>query len=294
MNLARMTEHLPNSKIIRTGTEAQGFSHWVPPSGTLGELIHAAAVRADALMGRVRELERLASRARPARSFSAALNLGEVAVIAEIKRASPSKGDINTGIFAGRQAAAFAAGGAAAISVLTEPERFGGSNADLDDAIEACDLPVLKKDFHVAEIQLVEAKAMGASAALVIVRALSPARLASMAAAARDLGLEILFEIRNERELDTAMHAGATTIGVNNRNLETLAVDATTVRRIVPLIPRDCIAIAESGYSTVEEIESAAGAGADAVLVGSILSASADPTAAVRRLSAVARRSDVR
>lgn len=289
-----MTEHLPNSKTIRTSTEAQGFLQWTPPSGTLGELVQAAALRADALGVHASELERLAFRARTVPSFSAALKRREVAVIAEIKRASPSKGDIDMGIAAGRQARAFEAGGAAAVSVLTEPRRFGGSNADLGEAIDACNLPVLKKDFHVVEIQLVEAKAMGASAALVIVRALSPTRLTSMASAGRDLGLDILFEIRDERELDRALHAGATTIGVNNRNLETLEVDPTTVCRIVPLIPRDCIAIAESGYSTVEEIESAADAGADAVLIGSVLSASADPGAAVRGMSAVARRFDVR
>lgn len=285
---------MPNSKIIRTSPEAQGFSQWTPPRGTLGELIGAAAIRATALAGRTSELANLAAEAPNRPSFAKALAGRSIAVIAEIKRASPSKGEINKGIAAAAQARAYEAGGASAVSVLTEPHRFGGCDADLTEAARACGLPILRKDFHVSEIQLIEAKAMGASAALIIVRALTPTRLAEMAAAARDIDLEILFEVRDEAELERALEVGAVTIGVNNRNLETLEVDATTVSRIVPLIPRDRIAIAESGYSTVAEVESAARAGADAVLVGSVLSISPDPAAVVRNMSAVARSIDVR
>lgn len=250
--------------------------------------------RAGVLAGREGELGRLAASRPRAPSFETALRGALVAVIAEVKRASPSKGDINRGISAGAQAALYERGGAAAVSVLTEPFRFGGSEADVADAIDACGLPILKKDFHVAEVQLIEAKALGASAALIIVRALSPRRLIAMASFARDIGLEILFEIRDERELARAIQAGARIIGVNNRNLETLEMDATTVPRIVPLIPRDLIAVAESGYGTVAGVESAGQAGADAVLVGSILSIAADPAEAVRALSTVGRRRDVR
>jgi indole-3-glycerol phosphate synthase len=211
-----------------------------------------------------------------------------VAVIAELKRKSPSKGSINPGLDALVRARLYASGGAAALSILTEPTRFGGSNDDVALARDA-GLPILKKDFHVSEAQLVEASEIGASAALIIVRSIEPDRLVPMAAAAREIDLEIIFEIRDEAELERALEAGAILIGVNNRNLETLEIDLTTVSRILPLIPGACVAIAESGYSTVDDVRSAAEAGADAVLIGSSLSASKDPQAAVAALSAIPR-----
>jgi indole-3-glycerol phosphate synthase len=210
-------------------------------------------------------------------------------VIAEVKRRSPSKGAIRPDLDAVQQALAYQRGGASAISVLTEPARFGGSNQDLNQVIESTSLPVLKKDFHVAEVQLDEAKALGASAALIIVRAIEPSRLPVLAGKARDLNLEIIYEVRDEVELERALDAGAEIVGVNNRNLETLEVDPTTVGRIVPLIPDRCIAIAESGYRSRADIAFAARAGADAVLIGSSLSESADPEAAVRELAGVPR-----
>lgn len=222
--------------------------------------------------------------------LSAALNRASVAVIAEIKRSSPSRGVINAGIDSAEQARRYQMGGAAGISVLTEPARFGGSDADIADVAEAVMLPVLKKDFHVTEAQIAHAAMTRASAALIIVRAVSPEELIHLANAARSAELEIVFEVRDERELERAIDAGARMIGVNNRNLETLEIDRSTVPRIIPLIPRECIAIAESGYSTKSEIEEAASAGADAVLVGSSLSASQNPEEAVRSLSSVARR----
>jgi len=274
---------LPNSKIIRTAPEAQGDSVWTPPGGTLGELIASAWSRAAALdLKSLRDAER-----GPIPLLSRALDGDHVQVIAEIKRKSPSKGPINASIDSGGQAAMYEAGGAAAISVLTEPDRFGGSNADLALARASCTLPVLKKDFHVSEGQIMEAAMLGASAALVIVRAIEPSRLAALAKAARESAIELLFEVRDERELERALHAGAIMIGVNNRDLETLQIDPETVTRIVPLIPRDRIAIAESGYSTREEVESAAMAGADAVLVGSSVSASPNPASAVASLAGV-------
>ncbi len=266
----------------------------MPPSGTLGELVRSAFVRAEALSSRTGELERSIARPAPAVSLRGALDRDAVAVIAEVKRASPSAGTINTMLSAGLQARAYETGGAAAVSVLTEPDRFGGGESDIANALSNCRLPILKKDFHVAEVQFLEAKALGSSAALLIVRALHPDRVLAMARFAREIGLEVLFEIRDERELDVALGAGATIIGVNNRNLETLEVDAGTVSRIVPLIPCDCVAVAESGYRTVADVEGAARAGADAVLVGSILSASNDPAAAVGTIAAVPRVRDVR
>jgi indole-3-glycerol phosphate synthase len=211
-------------------------------------------------------------------------------VIAEIKRSSPSKGAINPELDVEAQAKAYRAGGAAAISVLTEPSRFGGDIRDIKAALIA-GLPILRKDFIVAEWQLTDAVEAGASAALIIVRGIEPARLKPLHDHALGLGLEILFEVRDEGELERALEAGAVMIGVNNRNLETLEIDQTTVERIVPLIPRGCVAVAESGYTSRSLVENAAAAGADAVLVGSSLSASPDPAASVRELTGVVKRS---
>ncbi len=217
------------------------------------------------------------------------LRRANVSVIAEIKRSSPSKGPINPGLLAGDQARLYAAGGAAALSVLTEPTSFGGDNEDIALARKA-ELPILKKDFHVSDIQLVEAQELGASAALIIVRAIDPVRLGDLAQVAREIDLELLFEVRDQTELERALAVGAVMIGVNNRDLETLVIDPQTVSRILPLIPAACIAIAESGYTTPSDVEKAAESGADAVLIGSVLSASADPGAMVALLSAVPRR----
>lgn len=279
---------MPNSKIIRTTPETQELSGWRAPSGTLGELtqnsfVRAAKLRAVGLAAGSREMK--------APSFAVALGRGDcIAVIAEVKRASPSKGVINAALSAGDQAAACERGGAAALSVLTEPKRFGGRDSDLADARSRSQLPILKKDFHVAPEQLVQARDLGASAALIIVRAIEPARLAGLAHIARELELEILFEIRDEDELQRAIDAGAEIIGVNNRNLETLEMDRRTVARLVPLIPANCIAIAESGYSSRGDILEAAAVGADAVLIGSALSAANDPAAVLTAFADVPRR----
>ena len=225
----------------------------------------------------------------PAPSFRAALQGERVALIAEVKRSSPSKGAINPGLDLARQVRAYEAGGAAAISVLTEPSRFGGSAADLVLARKSVALPLLKKDFHVEVSQILEAKALGASAALVIARAVPPARLKDLMRAGEDVALEILVEVRDERELDLALSLNARMIGVNNRNLETLEIDAETSLRILPLIPRGVVAIAESGVKSAADVTRVAVAGADAVLVGSELSGASDPEAAVRSLTGVAR-----
>jgi indole-3-glycerol phosphate synthase len=210
-------------------------------------------------------------------------------VIAEVKRRSPSKGWINPNLSAPDQAAAYERGGAAAISVLTEPRHFGGSSEDVGAVRTAVRVPVLKKDFHVDPVQLLEAKAIGASAALLIARALSPDDLLRMTDAARDIDLEVLVEIRDEDELRRALDAGARIIGINNRNLETLAIDAATSERLLGSIPAGMIGIAESGVSARADVERVARAGADAVLVGSVISAASDPVAAVRDLASVAR-----
>jgi len=178
--------------------------------------------------------------------------------------------------------------------VLTEPTRFGGSNADLTAARASVRIPILRKDFHVETVQILEARSLGASAALVIARAVPPARLEELMRAGNDDGIEILVEVRDERELDLALAFGARLIGVNNRNLETLEIDSETSLRLLPLIPRDVVAIAESGVKSANDVERLARAGADAVLVGTELSASSDPEAAVRSLTGIRRTADAR
>ncbi|HUO52603.1 MAG TPA: indole-3-glycerol-phosphate synthase, partial [Gemmatimonadaceae bacterium] len=187
-------------------------------------------------------------------------------------------------------AKAYASGGAAAISVLTEPRHFGGSLDDLAEARASVAVPLLRKDFVVDRTQLLEARAAGASAALLIARALEPARLADLAAEARAIGLEPLVEVRSEEELARAVACGARVIGVNQRDLETLAVDESVAARRLPLVPADAVAVSESGVRDRAGVERAAANGADAVLVGSALSAAADPAAAVHALTGVARR----
>jgi indole-3-glycerol phosphate synthase len=217
-----------------------------------------------------------------------------VAVIAEVKRSSPSKGVINSGIDVESQLRAYERGGAAAISILTEPTRFSGSNDDLLRAREHAQVPLLKKDFHVDPLQLVEARALGASAALVIVRAVSPDQLRGLLETARAIGLEVLVEVRDEAELERALSSGARVVGVNNRNLETLVIDPTTAARLIPFIPRQVIAVAESGVNAVEDVRRLAESGADAVLVGSAISASAHPENAVHSLTGVKRNTSAR
>ena len=212
-----------------------------------------------------------------------------MALLAEVKRSSPSKGVIAAELDAVQQAHAYQEGGAAGVSVLTEPVHFGGSTADLVAVLQVVRIPALKKDFHVHPVQLLEARALGASAALLIARALAPELLAELMREGAALGLELLVEIRDEAELERAMAGGATMIGVNNRNLETLVIDAATSERIIPLIPASVLAIAESGVRDRSDVERYAAVGADAVLVGSSLSAAQDPVAATRALIGVPR-----
>jgi indole-3-glycerol phosphate synthase len=269
----------------------QAFLRWTPPGGTLGTICREAEARAALLEKRAAELDRQAALAPPAPSLGAALRRADVRLIAEVKRRSPSKGAIAPALDATTQAQSYVAGGAAAISVLTEPAHFGGSTADLGAVRASVAVPALKKDFHVRPIQLVEARALGASAALLIARALSPDLLRDMTTTARLLELEVLVEVRDEAELERALECGATMIGVNNRDLETLVIDPSTAERLVPRIPTALLAIAESGVGTRADVERYAACGADAVLVGSSISAATDPIQATRALAGVPRHS---
>jgi indole-3-glycerol phosphate synthase len=255
----------------------------------LGALTDEANARAATLRPRAAELERAGARLGEVASFARALRGHEVQVVAEVKRSSPSKGVINRDLDLVKQVVAYEAGGAAAISVLTEPTRFGGSNDDLVRARSAVGIPLLKKDFHVETVQILQARSLGASAALVIARAVPPARLRELMTAGNDAGIEILVEVRDELELELALAFGARVIGVNNRNLETLEIDPETSLRLLQLIPSSVVAIAESGVRSAKDVERLASAGADAVLVGTELSRSSEPEAAVRSLTGIVR-----
>ncbi|CAN5588491.1 indole-3-glycerol phosphate synthase TrpC [soil metagenome] len=257
-------------------------------------IVAEAEDRAHASIRRISDLERTVAQLPPARSLQSALRQASVALLTEVKRQSPSKGAIAHGLDAVVQAQAYAAGGAAGLSILTEPVHFGGAIDDLRNVVRHVPLPVLKKDFHVHTVQLLEARAEGASAALLIVRAVAPERLAELMSYGRALGLELLVEVRDEPELALALSLGATMIGVNNRNLESLVIDPSTAERIIPRIPADVVAIAESGIASRPDVERYAAVGADAVLVGSSLSAAADPVAATRALIDVPRRDRAR
>ncbi|MHB8840104.1 MAG: indole-3-glycerol phosphate synthase TrpC [Gemmatimonadaceae bacterium] len=269
-------------------TEAQPPG-WLPPTGPLGRLTDRAAGRAAEARPRIRELERRVADLPPAVAFRAALDGLHVAVIAELKRRSPSKGALDASLDAAARAAAYAAGGAAALSILTEPTEFGGSLDDLERARGAVALPLLRKDFMVDEVQLLEARLAGASAVLLITRALPESRFFALAAAARSLGLDVLLEVRDEAELERALGVPHGVIGVNNRNLETLNIDDAVSERLLRLVPPERIAVYESGVRDADGVRRAASLGADAVLVGSALSVAVSPTDAVRRLTQVPR-----
>lgn len=268
----------------------QAFSHWSPPGGTLGRILGDTRERVAALKERKVALESAIRSAPPGPSLAAALRGKDVAIIAEVKRRSPSRGAINPALDAAGQARAYRDGGARAISVLTEGPNFGGSVQDLQRVATAVELPVLKKDFHVDPVQVLEARALGASALLLIARAVTPQALRELAGLAADLGVEPLVEVRDERELDTALGTAAEVIGVNARDLETLRVDVAVCEHVVPRIPGDRIAVYESGVAARPDVENAALIGADAVLVGSALSGADAPAEAVRALCGVARR----
>jgi indole-3-glycerol phosphate synthase len=266
----------------------QASRTWQPPSGTLGKILEETRRTLPSLIGGMKQ---------PAvggdvgiSSMKKALLRADVAVIGEIKRRSPSKGDLNVRMDAAEHAVALERGGAAAISVLTEPSFFGGSADDLRAARAATRIPLLKKDFHVHEAQLRQARALGASAVLLIARALAPDELPALVAAAHGFGLESVVEVRSEEELERAVESSAEIIGVNSRNLETLEVDERVPDRLIPRIPTDRVRVWESGVRTAADVRRAADAGADAVLVGSALSISSDPAALLRSLSGVPRR----
>ena len=223
----------------------------------------------------------------PPRPFEGSLRRTPPAVIAEYKRSSPSAGAIAEPDVAG-QARAYEEGGAAAISVLTEPTRFDGALADLRAVRLAVDLPVLRKDFLVHPAQVIESRAAGADAVLLIAAALSELELKAMLAVANDLGLDALVETHSAGDLAKALATDAPVVGVNARDLETLEVDVERALAMLLDVPSDRVAVLESGVSTREEVERAIDAGARGVLVGEALMRSPDPGATIRSLRGAA------
>ena len=234
----------------------------------------------------LRQLKDRVARVDPALDPLPRFRAPDVAVIAEVKRASPSKGALASIPDPAALAGEYAAGGAAAISVLTEQRRFGGSLADLVSVRLAVDIPVLRKDFIVTAYQLFEARAAGADLALLIVAALSDCELVCLIERATSIGLTPLVEVHTADEVTRAVDAGATVIGVNARNLQTLEVDPGAFARLAPLIPDGIVRIAESGVRGPHDVIELAQAGADVVLVGEALVTGRDPRAGVADLVA--------
>jgi len=240
------------------------------------------------------DCERLACCARPVRDFAAALRERvDIAVIAEVKKASPSAGPIAPDCEASKQALHYQDGGAAAISVLTEPESFGGSFSDLSDVADAVDIPVLCKDFVVDPVQLFVARGHGADAILLMVSVLGE-RTAEYLDIAETLGLTPLVEVITSAELAVALRAGARVIAVNNRNLHTLEVDAPAASALVAQAAEaGAVVVAASGTKSRGDVAAAGLAGADAVLVGEALMREAFPEDLLEELTGVARRAPV-
>lgn len=220
------------------------------------------------------------------RDALAALRSDGVALIAEVKRASPSKGELANIPDPAALAAAYEAGGASVVSVLTEQRRFSGSLEDLAAVRAAVEIPVLRKDFIVTSYQLWEARAYGADLALLIVAALDEQALISLVERTESLGMTPLVEVHDEAERDRAIAAGAKLIGINARNLKTLEVDRDVFARVAAGVPSDIVLVAESGVRGPRDLVAYAGAGADAVLVGEALVTGDDPRAAVHEMVA--------
>jgi len=224
-----------------------------------------------------------ASTAPPARDFVGALRSGSPAIVAEVKRSSPSVGRI-ADADPGAQADAYESAGAHAISILTQPKHFDGSLADLRAARLRTSVPLLRKDFLVHPSQLIQSRAAGADAVLLITACLTALELTALLGAAKDLGLGALVEAHSDEDLETALASGAQVIGVNARDLETFAVDPEHALEQLRRIPSDRLAVLESGISEREHVVRAVEAGASAVLVGEALMRAADPAAKVREL----------
>jgi indole-3-glycerol phosphate synthase len=263
----------------------------VPDQRAATYLDRIVAAHRQRAMSDARRLDGLIGEAQsrpPTRGFATALrSVAGLGVIAEVKRRSPSMGDLDARLDPAALAYAYESGGATCLSVLTDSEFFGGSPGDLREARRASTLPVLRKDFTVAAADVCDARLMGADAVLLIVAALHDAELRDFHALAGELGLDALVEVHDEGELDRALAAGARLVGVNQRDLVTFEVDTDRAARVGRALSGrggDVVRVAESGIRRPEDAAALAGAGFDAVLVGESLVTSGDPAGAVRAL----------
>jgi indole-3-glycerol phosphate synthase len=242
----------------------------------------------EAAAGETRSVDDLVAAARdqpPTRGFRDALAAADrLAVISEIKRRSPSKGDLNAGLDPAEMARTYEAGGASCLSVLTDVEFFGGSVADLQAARAACSMPVIRKDFTVSPFDVVDTRLMGADCVLLIAAALSVQEVADLHGLATEVGLDVLVEIHDEVELEAALAAGATLVGVNQRDLVTFRVDHQRAVRMASAIPDHVVKVAESGVRGEDDARSLRAAGYHAILVGETLVTAEHPAEALRSL----------
>ena len=235
-----------------------------------------------------RSLDELLAEAKscvPTRGFASSIRATTpLAVIAEIKRRSPSKGDLNASLDPAELALQYQRGGASCLSVLTDDNHFGGSVSDLQLARAACSVPVIRKDFTVDARDICDARIMGADCVLLIAAVMTPVELSSYLEICREVDIDALVEVHDEAELDVAMRAGATMVGVNQRDLVTFAVDQARAVRMAPLIPNNVVKVAESGVRGRDDAIALRAAGYDAILVGEHLVTSPNPEAALSDL----------
>lgn len=261
----------------------------------LAAIVEAKRAEVDALLPGRAELRRRAESADAPRPFTAALRSREkVALIAEIKRRSPSAGPIRPDLSVEEVARTYESAGASALSVLTDREWFGGALADLERARAAVRLPVLRKDFLLDEVQVWEARAAGADAVLLIARILDDARLRALHALATELGMGVLVEVHDGAELERALAAGAEIVGVNNRDLATFRTDLSVAVGLAERVPAGRVLVAESGIRTPADVDRLAAAGVDAILVGESLMRSGDVAAGAASLASRPRRAQPR
>lgn len=256
---------------------------------TLEQILATTRAGLSALQPQRRDLERRAAAAPVRQALLGGWDRSRLALVAEVKRRSPSAGTISAALDPVAHARTYAAAGASAISVLTDGPFFGGSLLDLEQVAAAVTVPLLRKDFILDEVQVLEARAAGASAVLLIVRALPLPRLRQLLAFSRDLGLEALVEAHDAAELALALETDARYLGVNSRNLDSFAIDVDAAWSLLSRIPADRVAIAESGMTSEADVRKAADAGADGVLIGTALSGAIDPSGLARAVSSLSR-----
>jgi indole-3-glycerol phosphate synthase len=287
--VARATaEQRPNSSITETMPKDKTALVTIPVTsmtGVLKDIVETKRQEVERLRPRSGELRVGAREAKPTRDFRRALTWpGEVRLLAEVKRRSPSAGEIRPGAKPAAIARDYAAAGAAALSILTDEHYFGGSLDALREVRDAVELPLLRKDFLISREQVWEARVAGADAVLLIVRILDDTLLADLHGEAVEVGLDVLVEVHDAGELERALRAGATIVGVNNRDLATFTTDLGLSLRLAGSVPADTTLVAESGIRDAGQVELLGAAGVDAVLVGESLMRQPDVRAAAAAL----------